>query len=166
VSTHSTAHDRSFGYEIVSYGIRYEAGSSLAEASFYDLRQRPTSSAVYYDDTWRLAKKMILESGARVETLTGRRWASFSPRFSAKYFVTPDMAITGAVGRFSQWTHSLAREDIPVRLFRTGVGVQFYGCVHEQPQMVLVDGIDGQRTHGGDPRRRCGSARGGAGRRA
>ena len=28
-----------------------------------------------------------------------------------------DFALTGAVGRFSQWTHSLAREDIPVRLF-------------------------------------------------
>jgi hypothetical protein len=25
--------------------------------------------------------------------------------------------VTAAVGRFSQWTHSLAREDIPVRLF-------------------------------------------------
>jgi hypothetical protein len=36
---------------------------------------------------------------------------------SAKYFLTKDMAVTGAVGRFSQWTHSLNREDIPVRLF-------------------------------------------------
>jgi hypothetical protein len=40
-----------------------------------------------------------------------------SPRVSAKYFLTKDWALTGAVGRFSQWTHSLAREDIPVRLF-------------------------------------------------
>jgi hypothetical protein len=40
-----------------------------------------------------------------------------SPRASAKYFVTRDWALTAAAGRFSQWTHSLAREDIPVRLF-------------------------------------------------
>jgi hypothetical protein len=56
-------------------------------------------------------------SGVRVEGLTTSHWSSVSPRFSAKYFVNKDFALTAAVGRFSQWTHSLAREDIPVRLF-------------------------------------------------
>ena len=45
------------------------------------------------------------------------RGSALSPRVSAKYFVTPELAVTAAVGKFTQGMHSLAREDIPVRLF-------------------------------------------------
>jgi 2-polyprenyl-3-methyl-5-hydroxy-6-metoxy-1,4-benzoquinol methylase/glycosyltransferase involved in cell wall biosynthesis len=31
--------------------------------------------------------------------------------------------------------------DVPVRLFRTGHGIRFYGAVHEQPETALNDGI-------------------------
>jgi hypothetical protein len=117
LSAHTPTHDRSFGYDVASYGIDYEATSTQTGTDLYNLRQHPTSGAIYFDDLWRVSPALLLESGLRGEGLTGRKWSAVSPRFSAKYFVTNDFAFTAAVGRFSQWTHSLNREDIPVRLF-------------------------------------------------
>jgi hypothetical protein len=117
IGARTAAHDRTIGYEVVSYSIQYDAQSSQADAQLYDLRQSPVSGAAYFDDVWHVSPSWILESGVRVEGLTKSRWASVSPRLSAKYFLTKDFALTAAVGRFSQWTHSLVREDIPVRLF-------------------------------------------------
>jgi len=117
ISAHTPAHDRSFGYDVATYGISYLANSTQTDVQLYDLRQHPTSGALYFDDLWRASPSLLVEAGLRGETMTGTNWIGISPRLSAKYFVTKDAAITAAVGRFSQSTHSLAREDIPVRLF-------------------------------------------------
>ena len=117
VTAKTASHERTIGYELVSYGIVYNATSAQSDAQLYDLRQSPVSGAAYFDDVWRASPRWILESGVRAEALTRSGWGAVSPRFSAKYFVNKDFALTAAVGRFSQWTHSLAREDIPVRLF-------------------------------------------------
>jgi hypothetical protein len=117
LTAHTTTHERSVGYDVASYRIRYDARSSEAETQLYDLRQSPVSAAGYVDDIWRVSPSWILESGVRVEGMPSAKWMAVSPRFSTKYFLTKDFALTAAVGRFSQWTHSLAREDIPVRLF-------------------------------------------------
>lgn len=114
---HTTSQDRTFGYDVASYDINYDANSSETDVALFALRQHPTSGALYFDDLWRASPSWLLEAGLRGETLTGTHWAGLSPRFSAKFFLTKDFAITGAVGRFTQWMHSLAREDIPVRLF-------------------------------------------------
>jgi hypothetical protein len=116
-TSRTKSHDRSIGYDVASYGIAYSARSAEADANLYQLRQSPTSFAAYVDDLWRVSPKVLIQAGGRIETLTGSQWTTVSPRVSAKYFLTPDAAVTAAFGRFSQWTHSLAREDIPVRLF-------------------------------------------------
>ncbi|HEX4682342.1 MAG TPA: TonB-dependent receptor, partial [Gemmatimonadaceae bacterium] len=117
ITAHTTSHDRTYGYDLSAYGIAYLAVSEQTQTNLYDLRQHPTAGGLYVDDLWRASSKWLVETGLRGELLTGRDWGAVSPRVSAKYFVTPDFALTGAVGRFTQWTHSLAREDIPVRLF-------------------------------------------------
>ena len=117
MTTHTSHHERSIGYDVASYRINYDAGSEQSDATLYDLHQSPVSGAVYFDDLWRASPSWLVETGVRGEGLSGRDWSAVSPRVSAKYFLTKDWALTGAVGRFSQWTHSLAREDIPVRLF-------------------------------------------------
>ena len=76
----------------------------------YDLADHPAQGVT-------MSRGTPVQTGVRAEGITGRGWAAVSPRLSAKYFVNRDFAVTGAVGRFSQWTHSLDREDIPVRLF-------------------------------------------------
>ena len=83
----------------------------------YDLRQRPTSASAYVDDLWRISADWLLEAGLRGEAITGQGFLGLSPRLSAKHFLSPDFAVTAAVGEFTQSTHSLAREDVPVRLF-------------------------------------------------
>jgi hypothetical protein len=117
LDAHTDGHDLMYGYEVASYGIDYDATSSQTGTRLYGLRQAPTSGALYLDDLWRVSPSWLVETGLRGETLTGTGWAGVSPRVSAKYFVTRDFALTAAVGRFTQWTHSLDREDIPVRLF-------------------------------------------------
>jgi len=117
LTSYTDAHERSFGYDVASYGIAYDAKSTQADDQLFALQQAPTSGAVYFDDLWRASARWMLDGGLRAETVTGTRWLGVSPRLSAKFFATPDLAFTAAAGRFSQWTHSLAREDIPVRLF-------------------------------------------------
>jgi hypothetical protein len=117
ITAQSSDHDRSMGYELASYGISYDAKSAAANTQLYLLRQSPTSGALYVDDVWHANDRWLLETGLRGETFSGGHWASLSPRVSAKYFLTGDWALTSAVGRFTQWTHSLAREDVPIRLF-------------------------------------------------
>jgi len=109
--------DRSFGYDVASYQFRYNVSSTQTDVQLYNLRQAPTSAALFFDDLWRASPSWLVETGVRAEGMTGRAWSAVSPRLSAKYFVNRDFALTAAMGRFSQWTHSLDREDIPVRLF-------------------------------------------------
>jgi len=111
-----TAHDRSLGYELATYRIRYASGSSQTGTTDFDLIQRPTSAAAWVDDLWRLSPRWLVEAGLRVEALTGRSWAALSPRVSLKYFATPDVALTAAGGRVTQTMHSLAG-DGPFRFF-------------------------------------------------
>ncbi|HEY6829974.1 MAG TPA: TonB-dependent receptor [Gemmatimonadaceae bacterium] len=117
LTTHTAAHDRTYGYDVGQYRISYLANSPQTGTLLYDLSQRPVAGSAFIDDLWRPNTRWLVETGLRGDALSGRAWAALSPRLSAKFFVTPDFALTGAVGRFEQWTHSLAREDIPVRLF-------------------------------------------------
>ena len=117
VAAHTSAHDRTFGYDVATYGVTYDASALRGNSQLFDLRQRPTSAAGYVDDLWRISPSWLVEAGLRGEALTGQGFLGFSPRVSAKHFVTSNLALTAAIGRFTQWTHSLNREDIPVRLF-------------------------------------------------
>ena len=97
--------------------IEYDASSPQAEASLYDLRQSPTSGARTSTTCGACRRRGYWRRGCAARRLATSVGSSISPRLSAKYFVTKEFALTAAVGRFTQWTHSLAREDIPVRLF-------------------------------------------------
>ncbi|HTI63821.1 MAG TPA: carboxypeptidase regulatory-like domain-containing protein [Gemmatimonadaceae bacterium] len=117
ITAHTGAHDRTYGYDVARYGIGYDASALHGDTRLYDLRQRPTSAAGYVDDLWRASPSWLVEAGLRGEALTGSGWLGVSPRLSVKHFLSPDFALTAAVGQFTQSTHSLAREDLPVRLF-------------------------------------------------
>jgi hypothetical protein len=117
VEWHRGSHERRIGYEVSRYGISYDVRSSASPAALFSLDQAPTSSAVYYQETWRPSKRFITETGLRVEHLSSRSWTGLEPRVAVKYFVNPDLALTAAVGQYAQWMHSLNREDIPVRIF-------------------------------------------------
>ncbi len=119
VTAHMASHDRTLGYDAATYTIDYGASSPQTETLLYALHQRPSSGALFLDDLWRPSPLWLVETGLRGEAYTGAglTWLGVSPRVSAKYFLKPDFALTAAVGKFTQGMHSLAREDIPVRLF-------------------------------------------------
>jgi len=110
MTAHTKSHDRTFGYDIGSYRIRYNAGSVQAGAELLQLEQNPTSSSVYADDMWRVQPRLLFETGLRGDALTGRGWSDIEPRASAKFFVTRDLALTGPSGNSrSGRTRCLAR---------------------------------------------------------
>lgn len=109
-------HDPSIGYELATYRTRYSSGASQTGVSDFEIRQRPGSAAAWIEDLWRLGARWLLEGGIRAEVLSSRHWGAVSPRLSVKYFASPDVALTAAVGRMTQWTHSLAG-DGPLRYF-------------------------------------------------
>jgi hypothetical protein len=116
VIARTASHDRSMGYEVATHRIRYASGSSATGDSDFDLRQRPSSAAAWFNDLWRPSPRWLIEWGLRGEALSERGWAALSPRVSLKFFVTPEVAITAAGGRVTQWMHSMAG-DGPLRFF-------------------------------------------------
>ncbi len=109
--------ERQIGYETSTYATHYDVNTSASAAQLFTLEQHPEALSVFYDERWKPSEKLIMELGLRAEHMTGRSWSNISPRASAKYFVTRDLAVSAAVGTYSQWMHSLNREDIPVRIF-------------------------------------------------
>ncbi len=110
-------HERQLGYEGSGYAIRYDVQSAGTGTTLFSLAQHPSAAAAYYQEGWRPTSRLVMEGGLRAEHLTGRGWTGLSPRVAAKYFITPDLAISAAYGEYAQWLHSLNREDIPVRVF-------------------------------------------------
>ena len=130
-------HERRLGYELSAYDIAYDVGSVATGTQLFALRQRPTAEAVYYQESWRPARRLLTEVGVRAEHLGGRNWAGVSPRVSAKWFMTPDFAVSIAAGQYAQWLHSLNREDIPVRVFDFWVASDEYVEVSRAKHLVL-----------------------------
>jgi carboxypeptidase family protein/TonB-dependent receptor-like protein len=114
--TRGDAHDVSMGYELATHRIRYASGSEQTGTQDFDFVQTPASAALWIDDLWRISPRWLVEAGLRGEVLSGRNWAGVSPRIAVKYFAQPDLAITAATGRFTQFMHSLAG-DGPMRYF-------------------------------------------------
>jgi hypothetical protein len=137
VHWHRGSHERRLGYEASGYAIRYDVLSSASPSPLFQLAQHPTTSAIYYQESWKPAKRWITEAGVRVEHLTGRDFTAIEPRISTKYFVTPDLALSAAVGDYSQALHSLNREDIPVRIFDFWVASDQYTPVSTARHYVL-----------------------------
>ena len=134
---HRGGHERRLGYELSAYGIDYDVGSAATGTNLFDLRQRPTAQSAYYQESWRPSRRLLAEAGLRAEHVTGSGWSGLSPRASAKWFVTPDLAVSVAAGQYAQWLHSLNREDIPVRVFDFWVASDEFVDVSRATHLVL-----------------------------
>ena len=117
VSAFSDGHDRSIGYEVADYDVRFRSTTAQGSIDDHASRQEPLVAAAYYDDVWRAHPKLLIADGVRVEAETGRHSTTFMPRLSLKYFSSTNAAFTAAAGRYSQTLHSLSLEDSPIRLF-------------------------------------------------
>jgi hypothetical protein len=117
ITSYTTTHDRTLGYDAATVRTSYATSAPVAAVLFDSVSQHTSVGSLLYDDLWRVAPTLLLQVGGRLDYTGGRGSAGFSPRLSLKYFVTPDLAITAATGRYVQPIHSLGREDVPLRLF-------------------------------------------------
>jgi hypothetical protein len=110
-------HGLQVGYELSAHRIAYDVASAETETQLFSLRQRPVALGVYVDELWRPNARLVARLGLRAEGVSGTGWSGLSPRASVRYFLTPDLALTAAGGRYAQWLHALRNEDTPVRVF-------------------------------------------------
>jgi hypothetical protein len=120
ITSRGESQDLSMGYELATQRIRYASGSTQTGPTDFDIVQHPASGALWLDDLWRISAHWIVEGGLRAEALRDRKWAALSPSVSAKYFITPELAVTAAAARVTQSQHSLAG-DGPLRYFEVWI---------------------------------------------
>lgn len=119
LTVHTAAHEFATGYELSAYRLATEDGSPQAGIRGTYRRQRASAFALFADDLWRPSpgSRWLVEGGARLEGLSSRDGLSLAPRLSVKRFLRDDFSVSIAAGRFTQWTHTLSREDQPIRFF-------------------------------------------------
>ena len=123
IVAYSAGRTHAIGYEVAGQRLHYSVNYPVPLVPMDSLSQSVQSASAYIDELWRLTSRLLVQGGVRYERIAGMGKGSFLPRVSLKYFVTPDLALTAAVGDYSQWIRSLAREDIPLRPVDYWVGI-------------------------------------------
>ncbi len=126
-----------FGYEYSQHAVRYAADAEEAGTPLFALNQNPAALSLFGDFTWRAGTALLLRAGLREEQVTGTGWRGLSPRVSARWYVTPDLAVTAAVGQYTQWMHALRNDDAPIRIFDFWIGSDRFVDVSTARQAVL-----------------------------
>jgi hypothetical protein len=116
---HTAAHRLEAGYDASFYRTLIVDGSPQASIGGTHLRQRGSSLGLFLEDTWRPSdtSRWLVQGGLRLERVHKADWTGLSPRVSLNYFVNEQTAVSAGVGRTTQWMHSLALEDSPLRFF-------------------------------------------------
>ena len=150
--THARAHQTfNVGYEASAYRTSYreqlrvsrddqddlEFPDPLATDGDTTMRQRPATGALFAEDLWRPNDRWIVRGGVRGEYVAGANWLGISPRVSVKYFITPQLAVTAAGGRYAQWMRAMRNEDLPLRVFDLWLGSDETIPVATSDQLVL-----------------------------
>jgi hypothetical protein len=136
------------GYELLAQRLGYHATSGFDDLGdlvpFDSLEQRTTAAGAYVNHLWRARPNLLLEGGLRVDAVSAMGWAGLSPRLSAKYFVRPTLALTAAGGAYTQWMHSLGREEEPFQPLQYWVGSDSLMPVSRARDAVV--GVEGWMT--------------------
>jgi hypothetical protein len=118
LTVHRSTRSTTFGYELASQRFFYFAKSVNPEFGnllpLDSVAQRARSVGLFVSQAWRPASSLLLELGARVDAVENVQGSMIAPRASLKYFLTPDVAVTAAGGRYGQWVHSLGRQEEPL----------------------------------------------------
>ncbi len=119
ITLYAASVDQSIGYEVADEHLRYSMSTPTSSITNFlprtSLAQSLTPVSAWYDVLWHATPTMLVDAGARVDAVTGTGWTGVSPRISAKYFLTKDVALVAATGAYAQWLHSLMQEDAPIQ---------------------------------------------------
>ncbi|HET7039389.1 MAG TPA: TonB-dependent receptor [Gemmatimonadales bacterium] len=131
------AHDLRFGLGVESYAMDYAVGSGALETSLFEAHYRPTVWSGYADHQWRAGDRLILRPGFRLERVTGRDRTLFSPRLTARVYLTPATALTATAGRYHQVIHSIRDQELPVTIYEFWIGADRFVPVGRADHLVL-----------------------------
>ena len=76
--------------------------------------------AAFVDDQWRPTPALLLRAGIRAERVAGADVTTVAPRAAFKVFLSPNLALTGSLGRYYQVIQSLADQDCRSRSTSSG----------------------------------------------
>ncbi len=130
------AHEIRLGGGVEDYFMTYGAESESFGSSFLESTFRPRVWSAFADHQWRVSRRLLIRPGLRVEAVEGPDVVNVGPRFSAKLFVTPALAVTGAVGRYYQGIHSLRDQNLPWSVFDLWIGADSAIAVGESDHVV------------------------------
>jgi hypothetical protein len=116
------AHETRLGVGVEDYFMTYGAESESFGSSFLESTFEPRAWSGFVDHQWRVVPSFLVRPGVRVSAVEGPDVVNVSPRLSAKVFVTPAFAVTGAVGRYYQAIHSLRDQNLPWNVFDVWIG--------------------------------------------
>ena len=137
------AHQLRGGYEWSTYTVRFDVTAPQTTFTEQRVRQSPSAAALWVEDAWRVNERWLARPGVRLEHVPDADYTGVSPRLGVKYFVTPDVAMLGAVAHHAQWMHSLRPEDTPIRFFDYWLGSD--GAIPVSTARHAVVGIEGWR---------------------
>ena len=110
-------------YTIVNPAIPNQLGlQDNPSPAFFNTRYRPRVWAAFVDDQWRPTPALLLRAGIRAERVVGADVTTVAPRAAFKFFLSPNLALTGSLGRYHQVIQSLADQDLPVSIYEFWVG--------------------------------------------
>jgi hypothetical protein len=115
LTAYSANHTQSLGYEIAGQHLAYSVNYPVPLFPTDSLAQDVRSVSAYVDELWHVTPSLMIEGGVRYDGVRGAGSPGILPRVAVKYFVNENLALTAAVGEYTQWIRSMAREDIPLR---------------------------------------------------
>jgi hypothetical protein len=130
-------HDVRVGVGTEVYRMSYAVESGALSTTLFQARYRPTVWLAFADDQWRANDRLIFRPGLRVEHVTGANRTLLSPRLTAKWFVTPTLAVNASAGRYHQVIHSIRDQELPVTIYEFWIGADAFVPVGRADHLVF-----------------------------
>ena len=101
-------HAVELGFNIKRQSIDYTFGEK--DRIWFDIDVEALHNSVYLQDNWSLGPLFNIQPGLRFNYFDNGGHTGFSPRLAARYQLTDETSLKGAVGRYHQYIFRLARE--------------------------------------------------------
>jgi hypothetical protein len=136
--TPGRSHEIRIGGGVEDYAMSYDIRSEALAATYLDQDYAPRVWSFFVDDVWKPNERFIIRPGVRMESVGGGAGQTvWSPRLSAKAFLTEDFALTGSAGRYHQAIHSLRDHNAPWSFVDFRIGADEFTPVGRSDHLVL-----------------------------
>ncbi len=125
------------GGGVEDYRMTYDFDSESFGTEFFTARFQPRVWSAFADWQWETFSWLMLRPGVRLEAVEGPDVLTLAPRIGAKVFLSPDLAVTGSVGRYYQPIHAFRDQNVTWNIFDFWVGADSAIPVARSDHLVL-----------------------------